>query len=239
MTKLVYLGDTYLYEHDANVSHFGVDEKGSYCVLNETIFYPQGGGQASDQGTLSVNGNASLITFVGYIDGEVRHYGDFSTILGSEGKSVHLKIDKERRILNSKAHTAGHLIQCVVEEINNKLKAVKGYHFPDGSYVEFIGDSDIDPETQLEKINENLKKMIGDATPNRISMVSREELLKLCPDLPYEIPENKPTRVMAIGNFVPVPCGGTHLASMGELGSVTVTKIKKKKDRTKVSYSFT
>lgn len=238
MTKLIYLDNTYCYEHDADISHFGADEKGSYCVLNETIFYPQGGGQASDIGTISVGDNVSHVTFVGYVDGEVRHYGDFSSISGSEGQQVHQNIDISRRMLNAKAHTAGHLIQCVVEKLNNQLKAVKGYHFPDGSYVEFIGDSDIDPESQLGLINSNLIKMIADATPNKISMVSREELLRLCPDLPYEIPENKPTRVMAIGNYSPVPCGGTHLASMGEFNSVTVTKIKKKKDRTKVSYSF-
>jgi len=190
MTELVYLENTYLFGHNANVQGFGSDERGQYCLLDKTIFYPQGGGQPSDTGTITIGDNTIQVVFAGYIDGKVRHYGDFDAVTDAIDQQAKLSVNSSRRLINAKAHTAGHLIQCVIEEIDHSLKAVKGYHFPDGSYVEFSGTSTMEAQERIEKANIKLKEIVDQKVDNSTRLVSKDELAKLCPDLPYDVPEH-------------------------------------------------
>ena len=237
MTKLLYLEDSYLLQADATLLSTGEDEKGAYFVLDQTVFYPQGGGQATDIGVIGCDGVEVHVTFVGYVDGEVRHYGEVAALEAQVGKQVSLKVDEACRMTNAKSHTAGHLLQCAVELVESGLKAVKGFHFPQGSYVEFLGQSDLENVQLIEMANSGLADLIGKGLKSSAQMLDRTELLDVCPDLPYEVPEDKPTRVVTIDGYGAVPCGGTHLANMAELGRVVVTKVKRKKDRYRFSYS--
>ncbi len=138
MSAQLYLNNTYLFEHSTTISDFGVDEKGAYLLLQETIFYPQGGGQPSDQGTITVADAVIPVNYVRQIEQEIRHYmpSDISAS-GLVNAAAEIKIDPARRLLNARYHTAAHLLSNIAEEMHSDLKAVKGHSFPGEGYVEF------------------------------------------------------------------------------------------------------
>lgn len=130
-TIKVYLEDTYCFADYGEVIYTGMDDKGYFFILNRTIFYPQGGGQPSDQGYLEIGGARSDVHHVRMIDNQIRHYSshDCKELLG---KSPKLIIDHEKRLLHAKLHTSGHLISNIIERKHPDYKAVKGHHFPGG-----------------------------------------------------------------------------------------------------------
>ncbi|MCW5315490.1 hypothetical protein GTQ43_17245 [Nostoc sp. KVJ3] len=238
-TVLVYFEDTYKFTDKAHIEYVANDERGYYCVLDSTVFYPQGGGQPSDIGTIEAKGVQLPITFVSFVDGYVRHYGDLSSVSLEKGEEVSLYVDEARRMQNAKAHTAGHLMYTIVESLDKNLVAVKGYHFPDGCYVEFQGIPSFEnTETFIDKINIKISEALNKGSSVEASLITPEELAVRWSNTPNNLPPEKPLRVVAINNLHPTPCGGTHLKSLNELKSVVVTKVKRQKGNLKISYKF-
>ena len=238
-TVLAYLEDTYKLTDQAHVEYVANDDLGYYCVLDSTVFYPQGGGQPSDLGTIEAKGVQLPITFVSFVDGDVRHYGDFSSVSLEKGEEVTLYVDEARRMQNAKAHTAGHLMYTIVESLDKNLIAVKGYHFPDGSHVEFQGSPSFEnTETFIAEVNIKISEALNEATSVEASLIMPEELAVRWSNIPNNLPPGKPLRVVTIDNLHPTPCGGTHLKSLQELKSVVVTKAKRQKGNFKISYKF-
>ncbi|MBW4684057.1 MAG: hypothetical protein KME40_02935 [Komarekiella atlantica HA4396-MV6] len=238
-TVLAYLEDTYKFTDKARVEYIANDERGYYCVLDSTVFYPQGGGQPSDVGTIEVKGVQLTIIFVSFVDGDVRHYGDFSSVSLEKGEEVTLYVDEARRMQNAKAHTAGHLMYTIVESLDKNIIAVKGYHFPDGSYVEFQGSPSFEnTETFIAEVNTKISEALNEASSVEASLIMPEELAVRWSNIPSNLPSGKPLRVVTIDNLHPTPCGGTHLKSLNELKSVVVTKAKRQKGKLKISYQF-
>jgi Ser-tRNA(Ala) deacylase AlaX len=237
-TELVYLNDTYQYQGSGTLLRIDADERGSYGVCDRTIFYPQGGGQPADSGDLTVNGQRIPVTFVGFANGEVRHYGNFADLALTGAAEAGQRVDESRRLKNSQAHTAGHLVANVAESIAPELHAVKGYHFPEGSYVEFDGVLAGLAEEFIATMNERLSEAVRAEHNIQCRTVDFHELQAICPKLPAGLPQDKPLRVVQIGDFPPVPCGGTHLPSLADLKSVSISKAKSKQGKTKVSYAF-
>jgi Ser-tRNA(Ala) deacylase AlaX len=113
----------------------------------------------------------------------------------------------------------------------------KGYHFPDGPYVEY--DGELDPEQQADlqvKIEAKANELIAQDLPVSCRFVEQEELNHLCRHVPANIPTNKPIRVVQFDDFA-VPCGGTHVHSLAEIQKLTVTKVKNKHGSIRVGYS--
>lgn len=234
MTKLLYLQDTYLFETNVVITSMGQDEKGYFVILDQTIFYPQGGGQPFDQGTLKgQNFNVKVIR-VHNVEGQIRHYVDIAPEVFLKGQEIICIVDQPRRMLNARYHTAAHLLGNVVESLYPALKAIKGHSFPKEAYVEFQGGDCPDAKSLegaiKEVIRQNYLTRIFESDPTSFE----EKFYKL----PYLIPGNKAFRVMQIGNFPPVPCGGTHLASTNEIGGMVIPKIKSKNNIVKISYEL-
>jgi len=143
MTKLNYLDNTYLFESEAVFIEIKENKKGKAVILDETIFYPQGGGQPADKGEIISGNNIFIVNDVRLDEtGTVWHFGEFNNnqFQVKAGDKVILKIDKDRRILNAKLHSAGHLLDCAVSKIGiENLCPTKGFHFSDGPYVEYDG----------------------------------------------------------------------------------------------------
>jgi len=201
--------------------------------------YPQGGGQASDQGTIYFDNQELNVTFVSFLDGEVLHFCDYSEIKTDLiNKEVTLTISDSRRILNSKLHSAGHLISGIIEKIHSNLKAVKGFHFPDGPYVEFKGEKFEDNEKTIQEANNMIYNHIEKETPITTEFINYDDLKKRCSNIPTYIPKDKPLRIATILGFEPLPCGGTHIKSCKELLGLKISKIKNKKGNIKISYNL-
>jgi Ser-tRNA(Ala) deacylase AlaX len=234
-----YLDDTYADSHAGSILHAGRDERGAYVVIDETIFYPQGGGQPADLGIIRCGHAVMQIAFVGDVDGEVRHYlaeapADLDVL---SGHGCELAVDKPRRLLHARLHTAGHVIAGLVDARRGPLRACKGFHFPEGPYVEFVGKPDGDADALLATLQAEIDTLLAQDPPVTATMVSFEELTQRCAGVPPQLPKDKPLRVVTIGQLEPVPCGGTHVASLAELQGISLLKMRSKKGNTKISYA--
>lgn len=235
-TDLVCLRDTYLYEMDAAVLSTGSSERGEYAILDKTIFYPQGGGQPADRGTISQGDTRHSVTFVEMAQDGVRHYVEPGLSANLVGLSVSLEVDSVSRMINARNHSAGHIIGFLAEAAVTELHASKGYHFNDGPYVEFAGSAAI---SDVEEFRAELERMLDQCTEADIPIetfeVSYGELASLCTTVPDYIPEGKPTRVMKVGDNA-YPCGGTHVSRTGEIGRISIRKMKSRKGVLRISY---
>jgi len=237
-TKLDYLENTYLFSGSGKIIDFGQGDKGSYIILDQTIFYPQGGGQPSDLGKITVNGLTLVVQFVGFDSGKVLHFvtgsDDLSSLVGNEAI---LEVNEERRLQNAALHTGGHLVAGIIDRRDSELRATKGYHFSDGPHVEFEGRYGEDPPAFIAALQEEVDAFMAEEHEVVTEMVSYDELASRCPNIPSYLPKDKPLRIVTIGGLEPLPCGGTHVRSTSELGSLKVTRVKARKGNTKVSYN--
>ena len=231
-TKNLYLKDTYQFHFEGLVEEAGKDEKGIFIILDQTTFYPQGGGQPSDHGIIKNDRFEANIVHVAQHGEQVKHYIEPSATKILEAQKVYGIVDQKRRLINARYHTAGHLLSNIVEILNQNLKAIKGHSFPGEAYVEFQGDEAIDVENLQNMVNEAIAR--DDKTT--IFEIDPKSFEKQFYKLPYSIPDNKNFRVMQIGDMSPVPCGGTHLSSIGEIELMKINKLKNKNGILRISY---
>jgi len=238
VSELAYLADTYKLEHKSTIVTIGQDDRGCYLQFEETVFYPQGGGQPCDLGHIDVAGVKLDIRNVQFADGHVRHYVDTLNGLAS-GSDVLQHVDQERRLSNSRIHTLGHLISNVIEvQLAPSLLAKKGYHFPDGAYVEFEGERGELPSGLLDQLNQILNELIQQKLPVVTREVDQGELESIGVRGAIAVAPGKPLRIVTIGSFPPIPCGGTHVADIGQIQTARATKVSNKKGATRISYEI-
>lgn len=238
-TELLYLNDTYQLTGSAKIVGVGRAEKGGFLELDKTVFYPQGGGQPSDRGEISVGDQKLPITFVGFSEGIVQHFVPESyfseDLVGSEAEML---VEEPTRMLGAKYHSAGHLISHVLETMQPKLIPIKGYHFTNGAHVEFVDNERVGSGEMIDDVNRLIASDIEAGVQTRAFLSDFDEVSAKRPNLAPFIPKDKPTRMVQMGDYLPLPCGGTHVHSLSELAGLKVTKIKRKKDNVKVSYEI-
>lgn len=238
-TRLMCLENTYKFEDNAHVSNIVTDAQGrTAIILDRTIFYPQGGGQPADTGTIqSPNGKYSVVD-VRAVGGSVLHYGTFTEGSFLVNEAVHLCIAKDRRLLNARLHSSGHLIDIAMTQLGLTYPASKGYHFPDSPYVEYEGEIDpVAKEKLITDLQRTTNQLIADNMPVRVALTDANGAEQLCGGgLPDYIDKSKPIRIVTIGNHPGCPCAGTHVKELKELGSLTIAKIRTKGQRIRVSY---
>jgi Ser-tRNA(Ala) deacylase AlaX len=224
MTKLLYFENSYLFESTAKVVEIGEHEGKTFVILDQTIFYPQGGGQPSDTGTITSENCIFEVQKCVFLDEKVYHFGEFTKGKFEIGEDVGLKVDEANRRLNARNHSAGHFIDLALEKLGIDWKPQKGYHWPAGAYVEYSGDLGTDLE-------------IGTKIENTIN-----EIIQTNPKISFTFKSGeshqsgKPMRIMSVECFKDCPCGGTHVQIVSDIGKVKIRKVKKSGDRIKVSY---
>lgn len=232
-TRLLYLDAPAADAMSATVLSSHEDERGRFVTLDQTVFYPQGGGQPGDTGTLTAGATTVNVMSTRFADGVVLHYVDGEVPVGA---AVSGTIDREVRDRNSRAHSAGHLLDVVVESQFPDWLPDRGHHFPGECFVSYKGDKPEDPGNFIEKSNRLLAELIASDISISDSMATLAEIRETCSYVPPNMPEDKPLRLVTIGDNTPCPCGGTHVRRLSELGSVVIRKIKAKKDLIKISY---
>ena len=245
-TEALYQGDTYLFTCEATVLGVAPSEAGGWVVnLDRTCFHPQGGGQPADTGTItSADGGAAFAVSMVKKDpaGVVAHTGTVQAPAFGVGAKVRCVVDEESRVFNARVHSAGHLIDVAMTDngMASKLKPTKGYHFTPGAYVEYDGKLDAtEREALLPKLQASMDSLIGKAVATVVKQVDAQKLDEACP--PNALPSDKSlwgtgwVRVVCVGGLG-CPCGGTHVNSTKELGTVKVEGIKVKGKVTRVSY---
>jgi len=238
-TRKEYLEDPLKNFGTAQIVKTGSDENGQYVVLDSTIFYPQGGGQPSDLGIIHHEGQQYPIHFVHTRGEEIFHYSQSNLVTElREGLTVELQIDADKRKFHSRNHTAGHLLCFVAETLFPNLVGEKGHHFPEGAYVEFSGRLE---SMNLEEAKERIEKTMAETIHSDLQVYFRllrsRELGAKSRVICEKLDSEELVRVMCTGDFM-LPCGGTHVNRLGEVGQVSIRKIKLKGDKTKISYQI-
>jgi len=223
MTELVFRADAYARSIAARV--IAADARG--IRLDRTVFYPTGGGQPGDSGTLRLSPGETIAiidTVKGEGADEVIHVPAPGTALPALGSELVAEIDWERRHRLMRMHTCLHLLCAVVPG------AVTGGQVSDGR-----GRLDFDvPGSSLDKeaIGRRLNALIGEAHPVAARWISDAELAAR-PELVRTMSVKPPlgagqVRLMDIAGVDLQPCGGTHIRNTAEIGPVAIVKIENK-----------
>ena len=218
-TELLYLRDAYLCEFDARV----VAVRDDAVALDRTAFYPTGGGQPHDTGTLD-----------GFLVTDVRKDGDFvwhavAGALPSEGAGVHGVLDWDRRHRLMRTHTALHVLCGVIW--NEWSKAVTGGNMePLEARMDF--EFDPLPEGFAATVSDLVNAAIAADYPIEVSFLPRGTALTdadLIRTKVNMIPESvTEIRVVDIVGLDKQADGGTHVHSTGEIGRFEVVKTESK-----------
>lgn len=237
-TKLIYLENFNLLEAPAKVINVIQDNDKFIIILDQTIFYPQGGGQPYDKGIIKNENGKFIVEEVRFVDGLVRHIGKFEHGTFNIGDNVTCIVDKERRELNTRLHSAGHVVDMAVTALKLNWIPGKGYHFPEGPYVEYKGSLEGIDKDKLKIDIENLSnKFIEENRSTRLIFMDKEKMKDVCHYVPEYLPAGKPARVVMYGDFG-VPCGGTHVNNLGSIKRILIRKIKQDGPNIRVSYDI-
>ena len=236
MTEVLYMRDiesNYVREFDAKVVERGFD----YVVLDRTAFYPVGGGQPSDVGSLRWDGGEAQVREVTKKEGYKHHLAQSPEAVPDEVRGV---LDWNRRYAHMRMHTAQHVVSGVVYDLY-RARTVGNQIYHDRSRIDFA------PVTFTDEMIAEVQRMcngiLAEGTPVEITTAKREELerevdaqranLDLLPKSVREL------RVVTIGDFDVCPCAGTHVRSLSEIGRLTITKRERKgKDRERMTYEL-
>ena len=240
MTELLFMNDFGVESCDATVVSIQNTEDGCVDIeTDKTCFYPRGGGQDWDTGTIEST-NAMFEVDEVRLDehGIVHHIGVFRKDIISKGDQVNCKVSQERRDINTRLHSAGHVIDMAIDSIGLDWVATKGQHYPHLCAVEYSGtwNADKAEETRVS-IESGANEIIQSDKTNSIVFMPVEEMHAVVRHVPENIPRNKPARVVMYGEDFGIPCGGTNVGNLNQIGVVVVSKIKMKKDVIRVNYS--
>ncbi|MEH6403736.1 MAG: alanyl-tRNA editing protein [Sneathiella sp.] len=224
MTVPIFREDAYQKSCTAIVT--GINDKGG-IVLDQTVFYPTGGGQPGDKGTLTLS-DGSLLTITTTIKGEspdeIVHVPQEDQKLPSVGETITAEIDWESRYRLMRMHSCLHL-----------LTAALPYPVTGGQVSDGKGRLDFDlPELTLDKqeITTKLNQLINENRDLSSSWITDEEL-DAKPEMVKTMSVQPPRgsgkiRLIRVEGIDLQPCGGTHIKNTSEIGSVLVRKIEKK-----------
>lgn len=226
-TRLLYLDDSYVKEFNASILRsYLEDRKSIYIILDETAFHPKGGGQPTDTGSINGSNFRVAVRKVMLVRGVAVHWGKPLEGEVKDG-SVVGTVDWEPRYLYMRRHTAGHLYDHCLSVSNGRPVETLDSWLGDPCYIAYEGDV---PPLDILKSAESLgKQMISKGGRVSVEEVSREELIRRVPNAPniYRIPVLKSYRMVTIEGCDPIPCAGTHLNDIRELGSFSIKNTEK------------
>jgi misacylated tRNA(Ala) deacylase len=223
MTEKVFYQDSYrktLTSEVAEVLDNGV-------ILAATIFYPQGGGQPGDRGTLTIGGRDYSVLDTRYADDRhnIVHYledDDLSAI--HPGDTVDMEIDWQRRHRLMRMHTSMHLVCSLIS-----AQATGGAVGETESRLDFdLQGQSVDKE----QLTADLNRLVERAIPVTIGSITDAELDRN-PELVRTMSVQPPrghgsVRTISIEDTDYQPCGGTHVRNTSEIGELLVTGLKNK-----------
>jgi len=217
-THLLYLEDAYLKESSCNILKVEPDNgKNAYVLADQSIFHPKSGGQPSDRGKISGKGFIFDVKKVMFTGGVVIHWGKNIQEIPKVGQA-NLEIDWETRYRCMRRHTAAHLFDnCLSTVLKQRIGTTDSW-VGDDSYIGYLGQC---PTTeQLESAEKMENELVMRGADVTAKMMTREEALLASVDAPNldRLPVSRHLRVVTIDGFQGIPCGGTHVRNIKEIG---------------------
>ncbi|WP_270181387.1 alanyl-tRNA editing protein [Alkalihalobacillus sp. CinArs1] len=224
MTEKYYYEDPYIRTFESTVEKEQTDENGHYVVLTSTAFYPTGGGQPHDMGTI----DGVVVKNVEEVDGEVRHYLE-SPLSGQE--KVRGEVDWNRRFDHMQQHAGQHILSAAFEDLFG-YKTIS-FH---------LGKDTCTIDLDISNLVEEEAKRAEDYA-NNVILTNKKIVAKwVAPDEAKQFPLRKQLSVTENIRLVMIPdvdysgCGGTHPASTGEVGGISILKWEKQKKLVRVTF---
>ncbi|MEP7280968.1 MAG: alanyl-tRNA editing protein [Rubrivivax sp.] len=234
MTEALFRDDATRLTCEATV--VAVDAEG--IVLDRTVFYPTGGGQAGDAGTLRLGADGPSVAIVDtrkdlHDPALIRHLAapdsDPALLAAlTPGTPVTVQVDALRRRAHMRFHTATHLLCALVPHPVNGCSITERY-----ARLDFHMTGPLDKQG----LTDGLARLVAAAHPVRARWIDAAEL-DARPELVRSMSVSPPrgsgrVRLLEIDGVDLQPCGGTHVANTAEVGAVVVTKIEKKSASTR------
>ena len=239
-TKKLYLESIEAaYKDEFSAKVLAIEE--NKVVLDQTLFYPLGGGQNWDLGTLEgPNGQMDIVE----VRGREAIYHTIEDLFELEvGDEVHGKIDFDRRYAHMRMHTAQHLVSGIAYEMFDGVRTVGNQIHTEKSRIDFKPIQFT--EEMLYDLQESVNEQIQQGLAVTDSQMTRDEINAIMPEdrtnmdlLPSFIND---LRVITIGNQQDLcPCAGTHVRNISEINGLEFTGKKSKgKGTQRVTYKLT
>ncbi|MBG9446472.1 alanyl-tRNA editing protein [Cytobacillus firmus] len=224
--KKLYYENPYIKTFETELVYQAADDKERvYAVLKETAFYPTGGGQPHDKGTL----NGIKVVDVEEAEGEIRHYLERElepSISGISGE-----IDWNRRFDHMQQHAGQHILSAAFEE----LYGYKTVSFHLGKEILTI-DLEISelPVGHAEEAERLANAIILENRPIEARWVSAEEASQF--PLRKQLSVSEDIRLVIVPEFDYNGCGGTHPTSTGQVAGVKVLDWERQKKKIRVQF---
>lgn len=228
MTEKLYDTDSYLYEFNCKVISLYSDKDYIYIETDRTAFFPEGGGQTSDKGTL----NGINVENVQIINGKIVHFVKNSDENAEKfllGSILSGKIDEKKRFSDMQQHSGEHIFSGIV----NSLYGYNNVGFHLGSEVvtlDFDGELNEDDICKVESL---VNEAIWRNLEIKVTFPSDEELTKIKYRSKIEI--DGQVRLVEIPGVDICACCAPHVKFTGEIGIVRVVNFERYKGGTRVS----
>ena len=206
-TEKIYYTDSHLSEFEARCRSCTPVEEGFEVVLDRTAFYPLGGGQAADTGTL----NGVRVLDTRERGKEIIHLCDGPLEVGAR---VEGKIDYEARFIRMQQHSGEHIVSGILHRRYGCHNT--GFHMNDTGIV--IDFDAVIPQEMLPEIEAEANEAIWRNIPLKIYTPSPEELEKLSYRTKRALPW--PVRIVEVPGYDICACCGTHVTATGEIGLI-------------------
>ena len=192
-------------------------------VLDQTPFYAEMGGQAPDEGTITLGENVFTVTNVQKDKaGKYLHHGKMTAGSLSVEDTVVGTVDQERREAISRAHSATHLLQAALQKVlGDHVHQAGSLNTPDHIRFDFTHFSAI-TEEEIQEITEFVNDAILEGLPITTMVMSIEEAKKEGAMALFGEKYGDSVRVVSMGDVSKELCGGTHLTNTAKIGSFTV-----------------
>ena len=196
-----------------------------YAVLDQTLFYPEGGGQPADTGSLVGSESMARVDDVVKVGDVILHH--ISGGLLQRGERVKGMVDDERRFSLMRHHTATHILLHASKEVLgahiHQSGAQKG---AESSRIDIRHFKHITPE-ELRKIEIAANRMVMANQPVEISIENRTRAEQLYGFSLYQggVPQGKDIRVVKVAGDIEA-CAGTHCRSTGEIGVIKILRVE-------------
>ena len=205
-TDKLYYTDSYIKEFEATVTKVA----DGFVVLDRTAFFPEGGGQASDDGMI----DNSSVTSVKETDGEIRHYTGASF---KEGQKVSCVLNFDERLRKMRNHSAEHIF-CGLVHAKFGYGNV-GFHLSDVVTFDFDGELSREQVFEIEReANEAILKNM----PVTTWFPTAEEASQLPFRSKLELDEMPELRLVRIGDVDLCACCAPHVRNTGEIGMLKI-----------------
>lgn len=243
MTERLYSTDSFLTTFDAVVTDIQeVSRAGGQSLwrvaLDRSAFYPTGGGQPYDAGTLTATSRSGAELTAEIVDveedehGEVWHHTAKPLIAGT---TVRGSVDARRRLDHMQQHSGQHLLSAAFIEICGARTV--SFHLGEASSTIDLEVDNLTAST-LEQVEDRANQIIAEDRPVTMSVVPREhaESLLAAGELRKLPPRQGDLRIITIADFDRNACGGTHVRSTGQIGGLHLRGLEKVKQGLRVEF---